>query len=111
MSHIFNSKSVNLWWITCPPSVSFYWAIFCFGYLFFGVTIGCVSEVLTAVSLLSSEAVFLQPHRDEEKQKASIAQRRFASKHGDLPTLINIYQSWLKVREISFVYFSLGVVS
>jgi HrpA-like RNA helicase len=61
------------------------------------VELGCVSEALTAVSLLSAENVFLQPHREEEKRAAALAHRNFASKDGDLPTLINIYIAWLKV--------------
>lgn len=61
------------------------------------IDLKCVSEALTAVSLLSAENVFLQPHREEEKKAAAQAHRNFATKDGDLPTLINIYQSWLKV--------------
>ena len=55
---------------------------------------------MTAVSLLSSDTVFLQPYRDEEKRKAGQAHRRFASKDGDLLTLINIYEAWTKVRYV-----------
>ena len=54
---------------------------------------------MTAVSLLSSDTVFLQPYREEEKRKAGQAHRRFASKEGDLLTLINIYEAWMKVIE------------
>jgi hypothetical protein len=54
-------------------------------------------EVMTAVSLLSSDSVFLQPYRDEEKKKAGLAHRRFASREGDLLTLITIYEAWTKV--------------
>ncbi len=61
------------------------------------VELHCVSEALTAVSLLSAENVFLQPHREEEKRAAALAHRNFASKDGDMPTLINIYLAWLKV--------------
>ena len=57
----------------------------------------CVVEVMTAVSLLSSDTVFLQPYREEEKKKAGQAHRRFASREGDLLTLINIYEAWTKV--------------
>ncbi len=63
--------------------------------------LGCVSEALTAVSLLSSDNIFLQPHRDEEKRAAAQAHRNFASKDGDLPTLINIFSSWRKVSPSS----------
>ena len=61
--------------------------------------LGCVSEALTAVSLLSSDNIFLQPHRDDEKRAAAQAHRNFASKDGDLPTLLNIYTSWLKANK------------
>jgi HrpA-like RNA helicase len=58
--------------------------------------LGCVVEIMTAVSLLSSDTVFLQPYRDEDKRKAGLAHRRFASREGDLLTLINIYEAWCK---------------
>jgi HrpA-like RNA helicase len=58
---------------------------------------GCVAEALTAVSLLSSENVFLHPNKDAEKQAASQAHRHFASKDGDLTTLLQVYSAWLKV--------------
>ena len=57
----------------------------------------CVGEALTAVSILSSDNLFLQPHRDEEKRAAAQAHRSFASKDGDLVTLLHIYYAWLKV--------------
>jgi hypothetical protein len=60
-----------------------------------------VVEVMTAVSLLSSDSVFLQPYRDEEKKKAGLAHRRFASREGDLLTLITIYEAWTKVCSLS----------
>jgi hypothetical protein len=58
---------------------------------------------MTAVSLLSSDTVFLQPYKEEEKKKAGQAHRRFASREGDLLTLINIYEAWTKVRLIHFM--------
>lgn len=60
----------------------------------------CVSEVLTAVSILSSESLLTLPFKDELKPQAAAIHRRFAVKEGDLPTLMNIYDNWLKV--ISF---------
>jgi HrpA-like RNA helicase len=59
---------------------------------------GCVAEALTAVSLLSSDHVFLHPHRDEERAAAAQAHRHFASKDGDLPTQLSVYNAWIKVR-------------
>jgi len=58
----------------------------------------CVSEALTAVSILSADNLFLQPHRDDEKRAAAQAHRSFADKDGDLVTLLQIYNAWLKVR-------------
>ena len=60
---------------------------------------GCVAEALTAVSLLSSDNIFLHPHREEEKQAAAQAHKHFASKDGDLPTLLQVYNAWLKVNK------------
>ena len=42
----------------------------------------CVAEVLTTVSLLSADNIFVQPYREEEKQAAALAHRHFASKEG-----------------------------
>ena len=64
---------------------------------------------MTAVSLLSSDTVFLQPYREEEKRKAGQAHRRFASKEGDLLTLINIYEAWMKVIEYQCNFMSYSV--
>ena len=64
----------------------------------------CVGEALTAVSILSADNLFLQPHRDDEKRAACQAHRSFASKDGDLVTLLQIYNAWLKVRH-SYLHF------
>lgn len=65
----------------------------------------CVSEMLTVVSLLSSENVFVLPHTDDDKKKAGITHRNFASKDGDLPTLLNIYQGITRyIHMVSFLY-------
>lgn len=58
---------------------------------------GCVAEALTAVSVLSSDNLFLQPHREEDKRAAAMVHRRLASKDGDLPTLVEVFESWIKV--------------
>ena len=65
--------------------------------LLHSATTGCVAEALTAVSLLSSENIFLHPNKDQEKQAAAQAHRHFASKDGDLPTLLHVYSAWNKV--------------
>eukprot|EP00600_Ochromonadales_sp_CCMP1393_P018471 CAMPEP_0175037396 /NCGR_PEP_ID=MMETSP0005-20121125/24336_1 /TAXON_ID=420556 /ORGANISM="Ochromonas sp., Strain CCMP1393" /LENGTH=531 /DNA_ID=CAMNT_0016298729 /DNA_START=3 /DNA_END=1598 /DNA_ORIENTATION=- len=61
--------------------------------------LGCVAEALIAVSLLSSDTLFLQPHREAEKAAAAQAHRYFASKDGDLPTLLKIYHAWCKAKK------------
>jgi HrpA-like RNA helicase len=66
---------------------------------------GCTSEMLTAVSMLSTENVMYRPggNGGGEAQgqggfgaKAALAHRRFASYEGDLPTLLGVYQAWRK---------------
>ena len=59
----------------------------------------CTLEILSAVSMLSSENVFYRPSGNAETNssltlKAAAAHKRFASYEGDIPTLINVYQSW-----------------
>lgn len=56
-------------------------------------------EVLTAVSLLSSDNLYLQPNREELKNQANQARRKFASPDGDLLTLVTIYEAWNKERQ------------
>jgi HrpA-like RNA helicase len=63
--------------------------------------LGCVSEILTAVSLLSTDNLFLIPHREDHKRQAARAHKMFASVDGDLPTLVNIYAAWMKVKRDS----------
>lgn len=70
--------------------------------------LGCVAEILTAVSILSSDNLFLQPHNDAAKKAAYQSHKNFASKDGDLATLLNIYNSWIKVmisRTMYRIYF------
>ncbi len=64
----------------------------------------CVQEALIAVSLLSVDNVFLQPFKDEDKQKAYHAHRVFASKDGDVITLVNIYNQWIKVIDLLIIF-------
>lgn len=63
------------------------------------VEFSCVAEALTAVSLLSSETIFLQPHREQEKHAALQCHKHFLLRDGDLPTLINIYDLWGKAKK------------
>lgn len=53
----------------------------------------CTSEMLTAVSMLSTENIFYRPTGDKAA-KAAASHQRFASYEGDLPSLLNVYQAW-----------------
>mmetsp|Transcript_4688 Transcript_4688/g.5306 ORF Transcript_4688/g.5306 Transcript_4688/m.5306 type:complete len:925 (-) Transcript_4688:62-2836(-) len=70
--------------------------------LLLGPKYGCTQEMLTAVAMLSAENVLFRPgggggtNQENGTQKAAQAHRRFASWEGDLPTLLNIYESWRK---------------
>lgn len=57
-------------------------------------TYGCTSEMLTAVSMMSTENIFYR--QGDFSGKAAAAHRRFASYEGDIPTLLNVYQAWRK---------------
>jgi HrpA-like RNA helicase len=57
---------------------------------------GCVEEILTAVSMLSSDNVLIQPHLESDKKTAGQIHKQFASRDGDFITLINIYEAWIK---------------
>jgi len=64
--------------------------------------LGCLSEALTSVSMLSAENVLYMPSPHggsdaaEQRSKAVAAHRRLAAWDGDVPTLVNIYEMWLK---------------
>jgi ATP-dependent RNA helicase DHX8/PRP22 len=58
---------------------------------------GCVSEMLSAVAVLSAENLFYRPTGEGgPAAKAGAAHRRFASHEGDLPTFLNVYSAWQK---------------
>jgi HrpA-like RNA helicase len=61
----------------------------------------CVKEMLTIVSMLSADNIFLQPHREAEKLAASKAHKMLSHPEGDLPTLLNIYTAWSYGRKNS----------
>ncbi|GKY93726.1 ATP-dependent RNA helicase Cdc28 [Mayamaea pseudoterrestris] len=55
----------------------------------------CVSEMLTAVSVLSAENLFYRPPGESTlATKADACHKRFASYEGDLPTFLNVYDAW-----------------
>jgi len=61
---------------------------------------GCTKEILTAVSMLSTENLFYLPGRGLEETGKSVAakaadcHRRFKSHEGDLPTQLAVYRAW-----------------
>ena len=61
---------------------------------------GCTKEILTAVAVLSSESVYLHPSNEEKKRVAFQAHRVFYAKNGDISTLCNIYDAWLKANRL-----------
>jgi HrpA-like RNA helicase len=66
-----------------------------FGHLLLQSTkYGCTSEILTSVSMLSSENIFYR--QGDANSKSTAAHRRFASHEGDIPTLLNVYEAWRK---------------
>lgn len=58
----------------------------------------CTAEVLSAVAMLSTDNLFLVPAGDEQRRQAAVAQKRFASQHGDLPSLVSIHDAWETAR-------------
>jgi len=60
---------------------------------------GCVQEMLTTVSMLSTEGVYLQPSKEFEKELARKKHRNLSVKAGDLPTLLHIYNSWVTAKQ------------
>lgn len=54
----------------------------------------CVKEMLTVVSMLSTDSIFLQPHKENDKMAASRAHKVLANSDGDIPTLLNIFTAW-----------------
>ena len=60
----------------------------------------CTSEILTVVAMLSAENLFYRPGGSDAdggiSARAAAAHKRFASYEGDLPTLLNVYQSWTR---------------
>ncbi|CAM9241012.1 unnamed protein product [Ectocarpus sp. 4 AP-2014] len=59
----------------------------------------CVKEVLTTVACLSAENLLFYPPKEEAKRAANEAHRSFSAYEGDLPTLLRIYESFLKERK------------
>ena len=65
--------------------------------------LNCMSEALTAVSMLSAENVLYMPAHTsgaadaaERREKAILAHRSLAAYEGDVTTLIGVYERWLR---------------
>jgi ATP-dependent RNA helicase DHX8/PRP22 len=65
------------------------------------VEYNCLKEMLTAVAVLSTENLFYRPSGDSGggggnimSSKATLAHKRFMSHEGDIPTYINVYNTW-----------------
>ena len=66
--------------------------------------LGCSSEVISVVAMLSVDSVYYTPH--EKRDKAALAQRKFVSADGDHVTLLNIYRAY-KCAKGNKVWFTL----
>ncbi|KAK8793914.1 hypothetical protein WA171_003042 [Blastocystis sp. BT1] len=56
----------------------------------------CTSEILDLVSILSVENIFFSPR--EEREKANVSHKRFASVYGDHLTFLNVYHAYREVN-------------
>ncbi|KAM7458267.1 hypothetical protein BLSTO_00977 [Blastocystis sp. subtype 1] len=56
----------------------------------------CTSEILDIVSILSVENVFYFPR--DEKEKATVSHKRFASVYGDHLTYLNVFHAYREAR-------------
>lgn len=59
---------------------------------------GCMEEILSLVSVLSGENVFISSV--EKREQAALAHAKFTSKHGDHLTLLNVFNAFLKTEKI-----------
>ncbi|CAN0159342.1 unnamed protein product [Pylaiella littoralis] len=59
----------------------------------------CVKEVLTTVACLSAENLLFYPPKEDDRRAADDAHRTFAAYEGDLPTLLRVYEAFLKERK------------
>lgn len=66
---------------------------------------GCMEEMLSLVSVLSGENVFIATN--EKREQANLAHAKFHSKHGDHLTLLNVFSAFQKTEKIkvSFIFF------
>ncbi|XP_061390522.1 ATP-dependent RNA helicase DHX33 [Musca vetustissima] len=59
---------------------------------------GCMEEMLSLVSVLSSENIFVSSV--EKREQAALAHAKFHSKHGDHLTLLNVFSAFQKTEKI-----------
>ena len=64
-----------------------------------GVEYQCVSEMLSAIALLSTDTVFVQPAGEEAKRKRDVVTRQFFHNKGDFTTLVSVYDAWVEAGE------------
>ncbi|XP_061432593.1 ATP-dependent RNA helicase DHX33 isoform X1 [Lethenteron reissneri] len=60
--------------------------------------LGCTEEVLTVVSMLSVDSVFVSPPSAERRDAAQSARNRFTSPEGDHVSLVSIYRAFRAVN-------------
>jgi len=60
---------------------------------------GCTSDVISIVSMLSVESIFLSPK--EKKEQAEAARKRFISWEGDHITLLNVYKGYIIATNVT----------
>lgn len=60
-------------------------------------TFGCMEEILSLVSVLSSDHVFVS--NSDKNEMAALAHAKFQSKHGDHLTLLNVFNAFLKTEK------------
>ncbi|XP_052850765.1 ATP-dependent RNA helicase DHX33 isoform X2 [Drosophila gunungcola] len=58
---------------------------------------GCMEEILSLVSVLSSDHVFVS--NSDKNEMAALAHAKFQSKHGDHLTLLNVFNAFCKTEK------------
>ena len=59
---------------------------------------GCCSEVLTVVSMLSADTIFLSPPSAAERALAVTAHSQFRCPEGDMMSMVLVYTAWMKAH-------------
>lgn len=61
---------------------------------------GCLEEMLSIVSVLSGEDIFVNCMSSGNRAEALTAHARFENKHGDHLTLLNVYKTYAKTEKM-----------